>query len=124
MAKLTFPQTLLRPIQEHLLKKEKQLTARQKALSEEDPFADPERLNDNAAIDTEAAEQFGHERVVAMRTEIDKALINVRKALTKIKVGKYGMCENCGKMIDTDRLAIDPAILLCLSCEQKKEAES
>lgn len=124
MVKVPMPKSLLKPIQSYLQNKEKQLNARKKALADEDPFADPDRLNDNAAIDTEAAEQFGHERVVAMRREIDKALINVRKSLTKIKLGKYGVCENCKKMIDTNRLAIDPTVQLCMKCEQKKEAAS
>lgn len=124
MAKVSFPQNLLLPIRTFLQKKEKQLNDRKKALKEEDPFSDPDRLNDNAAIDAEAAEQFGHERVEAMRREIDKALINVRKALTKIKLGKYGICDNCGKMIDTDRLAIDPTVQLCVMCERKKESTS
>ncbi|MBI4999343.1 TraR/DksA C4-type zinc finger protein [Candidatus Gottesmanbacteria bacterium] len=33
----------------------------------------------------------------------------------------YGICERCGKMIDTDRLAVMPAAELCLECEKKKE---
>ncbi len=89
-------------------------------MEKEDPFADSTRLNDNAAIDTEAAEEFGHERVSALKTEIDKALIAVRKTLTRIKIGKYGSCEKCGNVIDTDRLAINPTATLCIECEKKK----
>ena len=121
-AKIGFPATILKPIRDHLLDKERQLKQREKELTAEDPFSNEERLNDNAAVDTEAAEQFGHERVEAIRREVDKALINVRKALTKIKVGKYGLCESCGQMIDTDRLAIDPTVRLCLTCEKREEA--
>jgi RNA polymerase-binding transcription factor DksA len=121
-AKTTFPANILKPIRDHLLEKERQLKRRENELTAEDPFSDVDRLNDNAAVDAEAAEQSGHERIEAMRREADKALVNVRKALTKIKLGKYGLCESCGQMIDTDRLAIDPTVRLCLNCEKRKEA--
>ena len=38
-----------------------------------------------------------------------------------IKNKGYGICEDCGKMIDTDRLMIYPEATLCVSCEAKKE---
>jgi DnaK suppressor protein len=120
MTKIVFPKNILRPIQQYLTNRENVLNKRKKDLKAEDPFADPDRLNDNAAVDAEAAEQFGHERVEAMKREVDKGLINVRKALTKIKVGNYGMCEGCGAMIDTDRLAIDPTARYCMKCQSKK----
>jgi RNA polymerase-binding transcription factor DksA len=122
MDSVMFPKNVLVPIQNYLTSKEKQLKERKKSLQAEDPFSDPDRLNDNAAVDTEAAEQFGHERIEAIRREVDKALINVRKALTKIKLGKYGACEGCGKMIDTDRLAVDPTARFCMQCQKKKNA--
>lgn len=56
-----------------------------------------------------------------MKEEIDKTLINIRKALTKIKIGNYGQCENCGRLIDTDRLAIDPSASLCVSCQKNSK---
>jgi len=120
MAKIIFPFSVLKPVQKHLEDKEKKLKKRKKTLSKEDPFIDTDRLNDNAALDTEAAEEEGHERVSVLKREIDKTLIRVRKALTRIKVGKYGVCESCGKMIDTDRLAIDPTVELCMVCVNKK----
>lgn len=118
---IRIPQTLLGPIREYLLKQQQKLLKRREALKREDPFEDVSRLDDNADVGTEASEQWGHQRVEALKTEIDKALINVRKSLTKIKIGKYGMCERCGKLIDTDRLAINPTAALCMSCEQKKQ---
>lgn len=120
MAKLNqIPQSMLAQVQKLLVSKEKQLKARKEALSSEDPFADPERLNDNAALDVEAAEQFGHERVTAMNREIDKMLIRVRKAMSGIKLGKFGVCESCGKLIDTNRLSIDPTVQYCVTCAKR-----
>ncbi|OGV90552.1 hypothetical protein A3A66_02400 [Microgenomates group bacterium RIFCSPLOWO2_01_FULL_46_13] len=120
---ITFPAQVLEPIKHYLLHQEKKLNHRKDSLLKEDPFTNPDRLNDNASIDTDAAEQFGHARSQALRQEIDKTLVRIRKALTRIKLGRYGLCENCGRMIDTDRLAIDPSIQFCLSCQKKLQSK-
>lgn len=117
---LHFPKAVLKPISKALEQKKHQLEQRKAELEKEDPFADPDRLNDNAAIDADAAEQFGHANIVAIKSEIDRALILVRKALTRIKIGNYGLCENCGKMIDTERLAINPTATFCIKCEKEQ----
>lgn len=118
--KLSFPINILQPLIGFLRKKERQLEERKKELEKEDPFADSDRLTSNAAIDAEAAEQSGHDRVAALKLEVEKGLINIRKTLTTIRLGKYGLCEACGRMIDTDRLAIDPTVSLCISCSRRK----
>jgi len=90
-------------------------------IEKEDPFVDG-RSENFASPDTTAAEQFGHARIEAVKGELDKKIIQVRKALSRIKIGKYGICENCGEMIDTDRLVIYPETTFCVKCERKKEA--
>lgn len=115
-----FPAQVLKPIAHFLRREEKKLIKRKKALAKEDPFSDTSRLSDNAAADADAAEQFGHARIEALRKEIDRRLIDVRKALGRIKIGHYGTCEDCGKMIDTDRLMVKPEATLCIDCERKK----
>lgn len=123
MAKLSlkFPTNVLKPIANFLRREEERLLKRKKVLEKEDPFSDTIRLTENAAADADAAEQFGHARVEALRQQIDRRLIDIRKAVTRIKIGKYGICEKCGKMIDTDRLMIRPEATLCIECEKKKE---
>lgn len=122
MKRFAIPKKLLEPVRLALEKKQRQLVERKNALKKEDPFIDPDRLNDNAAIDADAAEQFGHENVTAVTREIDKMLVRVKKALTRIKIGKYGLCEGCGNMIDTDRLAVNPTAVYCMTCEKKRQA--
>jgi|SRR3989344_3390323 len=119
--KIKYPAEVLKPVEKHLGQKLTDLLRRKKELAKEDPFADTSRLNDNAAVDTDAAEQFGHLRVNALKRTIDRTIIQVRKAMTRIKIGKYGICERCGKFIDTDRLMIMPETTLCVDCERKKE---
>ena len=117
---IKFPFKILRPVWSYLKTEEKKLKKRKKALEKEDPFSNTDRLMDNAASDTEAAEEVGHERVSALKKEIDKSLIRIKKALARIKIGKYGVCKDCAKVIDTDRLAADPTAAYCLKCEKKR----
>ena len=116
MSIIKFPFRILKPVADHLKKEQEKLTKRKASLEKEDPFNDVDRVNDNAAVDTDAAEESGHDRVAALKLEVDKALIRIKKTLTKIKIGKFGLCEECGKLIDTDRLAIDPTVGHCIKC--------
>ncbi len=117
---VTFPAKVLEPIGHFLKREERRLEKRRKEIAEADPFEDIRRLSDNAAADADAAEQFGHERAKAMRDQVDRKLIQIRKALTRIKIGQYAICEKCGQMIDTDRLMVMPEATLCIKCEKKK----
>lgn len=121
---MSFPKNVLAPIKSYLLHEQKELRNRKKRLDTEDPFKVPGRDDDNAAVDTDVAEQVGHERVMAIKSEINRNLIRIRKSLTRIKLGKYGICANCGKMIDTDRLSINPTAEFCVACERKAESKT
>lgn len=116
-----FPASLLNPVAMFLQSRLDTFKKRKKEISKEDPFRDPARVTDNAAPDTEADEQFGHARTSAISTELSKRMIQVRKAMTRIKIGKYGICEECGQMIDTDRLIIYPEATLCARDAAKRE---
>lgn len=116
-----FPAKLLSPVAGFLKDNLLKLQKRRKEIDSEDPFKDSTRLIDNASPDTDAAEQFGHARTSAIRDQLDRKIIQTRKALTRVKIGKYGICEDCGKMIDTDRLMIYPEATLCASCQAKRE---
>jgi len=121
MAKIVFPTKLLEPIRQFLHLEEEKLNQRKKTLEEQDPFRDSKRILDNASSDADASEQFGHATIEGLKREIDRKLIQTRKALSMIKLGKYGTCEKCGKMIDTDRLMVCPEATLCVECGKKKE---
>lgn len=118
---IKFPAKVLNPVRLFLRKREKELEEKKKSLSEQDPFADPKRLKDSAASDADAQEQVGHAQVEALKREIDRKLIQIRKALTRIRVGHYGTCESCGKMINTERLMVSPEATRCIKCERKGE---
>lgn len=118
---ITFPGKLLSPVAKFLVGKLKILEKRRKDISKEDPFHDTTRLIDNASPDADAYEQFGHARTTAIKEQLDRRIIQTRKALARIKIGKYGICEDCGKMIDTDRLMVYPEATLCAEDQAKRE---
>lgn len=117
----TFPSNLISPVARALTMQLKHLKKRKRAIDRDDPFKDNDRVYDNASPDDDAAEQFGHARTLALKEQLDRRIIQIRKALSRIKVGRYGICEDCGKMIDTDRLMIEPEATLCASCQRKRE---
>lgn len=119
---IKFPNSLIEPIRRVLHLEEQKLNHTKKSLEKEDPFKDPSRLSDNSSSDTDAAEQFGHVNVEGNKKEIDRRLIQIKKALARIKIGKYGICEKCGKMIDTDRLMVFPEATICIKCEKERKA--
>lgn len=118
--KVTFPSQLLKPLVQYLKGERKRLKETKKELNSVDPFVTGNRDADNS-VDSDVAENVEHDRASAMRLQVSKSLIAIRKTLTRIKLGKYGICVSCGKMIDTDRLAITPTADLCVSCAQKAE---
>lgn len=119
--KIRFPQNLLNPVSQFLKNKLSALRLNRKKISTEDPFNDKTRDLDSAATDTEAEEQYGHARVSAIKAELNLKAKQIKKALIAVRQGKYGICEDCGKMIDTDRLAIYPEATKCVDCERKRE---
>jgi RNA polymerase-binding transcription factor DksA len=44
----------------------------------------------------------------------------VLRALERIEKGSYGLCENCGRAIDPDRLYARPQQLACGACERSE----
>jgi hypothetical protein len=63
---MKFPQEILKQIQEHLVTEKRKIETTLSSLKSQDPYSDPDRLNDNAASDTEAKEESSHERMEAL----------------------------------------------------------
>ncbi len=120
--KSLFPSSVLKPLIDYLKGEEKKLKEKKLWLKKEDPFRFGKREDDNS-LDADVAEQVDHERVSALKVQVTKALINIRKTMSRIRLGKYGVCEKCGQMIDTDRLAIDPTAARCIKCQSKIESK-
>jgi len=117
----SFPSEILDNLRKHLEEDKKNINDRIAQLTAQDPFSDPDRVNDNAASDSEANEESSHDRFAALVEELNSKLSDIDAALVRIGDGTYGFCTNCKKMIDTDRLAILPTATLCSDCEHAKK---
>lgn len=118
---IKLPDEVLTNIREHLEKERLRLAENLASIQAQDPFSDPGRLNDNAASDTEANEETSHERMEALEKQLKQSIEEIRAVLVRLENGTYGTCQNCGNLIDTDRLAVKPTALLCVTCERKRE---
>jgi len=119
---IEYPMYLIRPVSSFLSRELKRLERTKREIVKDDPFKNTDRLTDNAAPDADAEEQFGHARSTAIREQLDRTIIQTRRAMARIKIGQYGICEKCGNMINTDRLMAKPEATLCVRCEAKKES--
>jgi len=117
---VSIPKNLLDPIKKFLEDEVVRWKRAEKSIKKNDPFSDEDRGNHNSS-EEDLDEQVGHFEAEVKASFVKKQLVQLRKALTMIKIGKYGICEKCGKMIDTDRLAIKPEITVCIGCARDAE---
>lgn len=77
-----------------------------------------DRLSDAADI---AANLIEDGIVMSIAQGEANEIEQIDNALTKIKTGKYGNCENCGKVINKHRLMAIPFVKLCIKCKEDEE---
>ena len=115
-----FPNDSYQNVRSLLEQEKKRLNERITQLTSQDPFTDPERASDNAASDTEASEEFNHDRVSAVIEELKRDVDTIDEALLRIGDGSYGTCVLCKSAIDARRLRALPTAQYCSSCESKR----
>lgn len=104
-------------IQKNLREELERIKERMNALKLQDPFQDPDHANDNAASDTEANEEAGHDRISSILDELSKQRDVTEQALRRIDDRSYGLCVSCGKEIGEGRLRVNPTAERCMTCE-------
>ena len=57
-------------------------------------------------------------RLQSERAELAARLHEIEQALARISNGSYGICTECGRMIDPARLNALPATRQCRDCQQ------
>jgi prolipoprotein diacylglyceryltransferase/RNA polymerase-binding transcription factor DksA len=115
------PKIPLAKFKKQLHFEEKKLAQQQRRLTEDDPLFEPGRTEFNPEMVAEAEEEIGHRRFAAVREAVAGRSRQVKKALSRMKKGKYGICADCGRPIDPARLKVDPSVTLCLECQEKSE---
>jgi DnaK suppressor protein len=72
----------------------------------------------------EATESFELERRLSLEKRLREQLAEVEHALKKFENGTYGLCDNCGQLIDPERLEALPQASLCLDCKARLAKEA
>jgi len=116
MSNNILPNHLLEKLKIKLISKDKRLSQQQKSLMENDPYLQQGRATDNAETLDDVLEDTGKNVTDARLHNVKGIRVQVRKALARINIGKYGKCEVCGKPIDKARLEVYPEATTCIDC--------
>lgn len=79
-------------------------------------------LVDNHPADI-ATEVYERGRDMAIRDRLKHKVEAIDAALERLKKGKYGICEHCGREIPFERLKAIPYTTDCAECSREKEKE-
>jgi len=71
----------------------------------------------SSSSETMADELEEYESLLPVEHVLELKLRDIDSALEKIKKGKYGICEKCGKEIEIERLKAIPEARFCLKCK-------
>ena len=81
-------------------------------------FHDAVSINEHEP-DDDAAEDLQRRQ----RNRLELRLRDLNDAQDRLIDGGYGLCVDCGKRISDQRLRMDPAVSLCVACQQMAEGE-
>ena len=84
----------------------------------------PDELADGWQDRDSAAESEVRDVEFVHRGALRRRMLQIERALERIKLGTYGRCAECGDAIDAARLSEEPHVQLCLGCESALEGES
>lgn len=99
----------------HELEKEKRKIEKELKELEQPPEFGTETYDDESHESQEFANQLSIGQVLKTR------LRAVLSSLKKMVGGTYGICENCGKKIEHEVLALVPESKLCRECKRKNQ---
>lgn len=69
-----------------------------------------------------AMEVADYQDNVALERNLEISLEKIDRALARMDAGTYGQCEQCGGLIEEERLLAYPEAVMCMQCTGKKEA--
>jgi DnaK suppressor protein len=73
---------------------------------------------DEMDVASEHAEAATHARLIEHRWSTQAVLDD---ALERLRVGLYGVCEECGEEISLERLRVMPFAAYCIDCQHQRE---
>ncbi len=103
-----------------LLKRQKEVEKEIKELEKGDPLTLSEgAVAESSEPGTDSWLADTHSRAVAVKQNLERMLVHIKKSLEALRKGRYGSCESCGKQIEEERLKAMPTATLCVACSKK-----
>ena len=109
---------LLEEERETYVRQARDLAAEAEALATEREPGDTQFDEESGEGDTLNVER---ERDLALSASATQAVEEIDRALRRMDVGTYGICERCGKKIAVARLEALPFAALCIECKSREE---
>ncbi len=116
---LNFPKKTLEFIKRHLNRQQKQIDKSLQEVEQDDPARSP-ALAESSEPGTDSYIADVHTKSIVLGQQLKNTKLSIKAALTKIKNGTYGKCENCGNQIEIGRLLAMPTAQYCVSCSKKR----
>lgn len=115
---LSFPSKTINYIKNLLQRQQKEVEKNLKEVEDDDP-ATSDDLAETSEPGTDSYIADTHTKIVVLGNQLKKTNSSIKVALFKIKNGKYGKCEKCGKRIELARLLVMPTAAFCVACSKK-----
>lgn len=123
---ISMEQSQLAELHQRLEQDRDDLRAQIEQIENEDVHAenqyDPEFSGYGNHMAETGTEIYEQERNLSVEQSLQQQLADVEHALNKFTEGTYGICDNCGKEIASDRLQALPQATLCITCKSQQEA--
>jgi DnaK suppressor protein len=72
-------------------------------------------------VDDAASDLIERDKTQALIFSLQRKLEDIDHAIERSQKQGYGICENCGKQIDPERLEIFPETTFCIDCKREHE---
>ncbi len=96
------------------------LAARDDVLAEDEAVKDdrrPVELDQQSVGRLSRMDALQQQAMAQAQTRRRQAqIMRIDSALARLDEGEFGYCTDCGEEVGVNRLTLDPAIALCLSC--------
>lgn len=77
--------------------------------------------NEDAELGDRATNSKSVDELDSVMRHYEKRLARTRSAKRRLENGTYGVCVDCGKPINENRLAATPEALFCIACASTRE---
>ncbi len=109
---------LLEEERETYVRQARDLAAEAEALASDREPGDTQFDEESGEGDTLNVER---ERDLALSASATQAVEEIDRALRRMDIGSFGICERCGKKIAVARLEALPFAALCIECKSREE---